>query len=410
MTAPGSATGSAAGAAADPDDPSSRASGGAVPRAAELFGRVLGGAPDAVFSAPGRVNLIGEHTDYNQGLVLPFAIDARAQVAVRARDDGRLRVVSGQQPGETVEVNLDGLEPGAVTGWAGYVAGAAWALAERGHRAAGADLALDSTVPVGAGLSSSAAVECSTALALATLAGDRLAPEELARVAQLDENRFVGVPCGLMDQMASSASRAGTVLFFDVGADRTEHIPFDPATAGLVTLLVDTRAHHSLADGQYARRRATCEAAAETLGVDSLSRIAPGELDAALAGLGDDETRRRVRHVVTENERVRAVVELLRTGAVRDIGPAMVASHASLRDDFEVSCAELDVAVDAALAAGAAGARMTGGGFGGSVIALVDRDRVDEVGAAVTGAFARAGFTAPVLRLVSPADGAGADG
>ena len=368
-----------------------------------MFAETFGAAPDMVTSAPGRVNLIGEHTDYNGGLVLPFAIDSRATVAARARTDGMFRVVSAQRPDEIVHSSADPV-PGSVPGWAGYVVGAAWALRRRGHDVPGFDLAVDSTVPVGAGLSSSAALECAAALSMSTLAGHRLEPAELARTAQLAENEFVGVPCGLMDQMASAACHAGSVLFFDVGADRIEHLPFDPAQHGLAVLVVDTRVHHSLADGEYARRRSTCEQAARDLRVATLSEI--DDLDAALDLLGDPLARRRVRHVVTENRRVRRVVSALAAGRPAEIGPDLTASHRSLRDDFEVSCAELDVAVEAALATGALGARMTGGGFGGSTVNLVPAGEVETVIAAVRAAFAARRFTEPVVRQVTPAAGA----
>ncbi|HEY5879609.1 MAG TPA: galactokinase [Nakamurella sp.] len=376
--------------------------------ATALFHQLSGRDPDGVFSAPGRVNLIGEHTDYNGGLVLPFAIDARATLAAGRTDDGVVRVASAQRPGEVTTVALPDIEPGspAAAGWPGYLLGALWSLRETGLPITGLDLALDSQVPAGAGLSSSAAVECVTVLAAATLAGRRLEPLQVARIAQRAENDFVGVPCGPMDQTASAAGRDGSVLLFDTRAGTIEHIPFDPAAEGLTVLLVDTRVAHSLADGEYGRRRAACERAAEILGVPQLRDVPIGGLPAALEALPDDELRRRVRHVVTEDDRVERTVEKLRTGRTGDIGDLLTASHISLRDDYEVSCVELDVAVTAALAAGALGARMTGGGFGGSVIALVPTDRVDSVGDAVGKAFAERGFTAPVLRRVAPAAGA----
>jgi len=376
--------------------------------AAALFRQLFGRDPDGVFSAPGRVNLIGEHTDYNGGLVLPFAIDARATLAAGRTDHGVVRVASAQRPGDVTTVALRDIEPGApaAAGWPGYLLGALWSLREAGHPVTGVDLVLDSEVPAGAGLSSSAAVECVTVLAAATLAGRRLEPLEIARIAQRAENDFVGVPCGPMDQTASAAGRDGSVLLFDTRAGTVEHIPFDPAADDLTVLLVDTRVAHSLADGEYGKRRAACERAAEILGVQQLRDVPIGGLPAALDRLPDDELRSRVRHVVTEDDRVERTVEKLRTGRIADIGDLLTASHTSLRDDYDVSCVELDVAVTAALATGALGARMTGGGFGGSVIALVPTDRVDAVGDAVAKAFAERGFTAPVLRRVSPAAGA----
>ena len=378
--------------------------------AADLFAATFGHVAQGSWSAPGRVNLIGEHTDYNKGLVLPFAIDARASVAAARNDDGVMRVVSAQRPGAPVELALADISPGSSDhDWSSYLFGVYWVLAQSGLALGGVDLALDSEVPVGAGLSSSAAVECATGLALAALFGHRLAPADLARAAQRAENDYVGIPCGLMDQMASATCRAGNVLFFDVGADTTENIPFDTSASGLSVRVIDTRAHHSLADGEYAKRRASCEQAVAQLGLDSLRDIAFADLDAALDRLHDDVLRRRVRHIVTENHRVLAVVDRLRHGGVADIGPDLTASHVSLRDDYEVSSVELDLAVDAALSAGALGARMTGGGFGGSVVALVPDSAVDAVEDGVAAAFAERSLTAPVIRSVTPADGARAD-
>jgi galactokinase len=379
--------------------------------AASLFLSRFGAEPSGVWSAPGRVNLIGEHTDYNNGLVLPFAIDARAAVAVgRAGAEG-FRVTSAQRRAAVTTVAGDDLRPGgaAARGWPAYPLGVLWSLREAGFDIPPLDLALDSTVPAGAGLSSSAAVECAVALAVSDLLGLDLGREDLARIAQRAENDFVGMPCGLMDQMAASACTAGHALFFDVGASHIEQIPFDPDAAGLQVLVIDTHAHHALADGEYARRRAECEAGARTLGIDFLSQIGPDDLDAALGRLSDPTLRRRVLHVVTENDRVRRVVALLRAGRLAEAGPELSASHASLRDDFEVSCVELDVAASAAERAGALGARMVGGGFGGSVIALVPEEDAETVGAAVTAAAAEHRFAAPTVRAVRPADGARRD-
>ena len=378
--------------------------------AGELFRHAFGRDPEGQYSAPGRVNLIGEHTDYNNGLVLPFAIDARASVAVGRNDDGVMRVTSAQRPGPVVVLAVSDIAPRPDEHeWSGYLFGVYWVLAQSGAALTGIDIALDSQVPVGAGLSSSAAVECATGLAIATTFGFPLSSADLAKTAQKAENDYVGIPCGLMDQMASATCLAGNVLFFDVGAQTTENIPFDTAAGGLTVLVIDTRAHHSLADGEYAKRRASCEQAAARLGVQSLRDIEFDELDGALRRLDDDVLRRRVRHIVTENERVRTVVERLRAGAVSDIGPDLTASHVSLRDDYEVSSPELDLAVEAALEAGALGARMTGGGFGGSVVALVSDQLAEPVGDTVSEAFAARSLTAPVVRSVTPADGARTD-
>lgn len=379
--------------------------------AADLFCSVYpAGRQISEFSAPGRVNLIGEHTDYNNGLVLPFAIDARTRVAAARNDDAVVRVVSRQRPDEVRSLPVDEIVPAADDlSWAGYVFGVYWALTAAGFKLSGVDLAVDSNVPVGAGLSSSAALECAVALALSTIFGHEVPLSDIARLAQRAENDFVGMPCGLMDQMASATCREGNVLLFDIGADTCENIPFDPAADGLVTVLIDTKAHHSLADGEYAKRRASCEQAAAILGLESLRDLGFDDLASELSKLDDEVLRQRVRHVVTENRRVEKVVRQLRTAGASAIGPDLTASHVSLRDDFEVSCQELDLAVDAALAAGALGARMTGGGFGGSVISLVPQALVESVGNAVTAAFGAESLTAPVIRRVTPAQGARID-
>jgi galactokinase len=377
--------------------------------AAAQFRASYGRDPDAVFSAPGRVNLIGEHTDYNAGLVLPFAIDARAYVAIGRSSDGLFRVSSAQRPDDMRSATRDELTPegSAVReNWAAYPFGVLWALAATGRPVDPVELALYSTVPVGAGLSSSAAVECAVALAVSTCQGLDLPLPELAAVAQRAENDFVGVPCGLMDQMASACSQDGHALFFDVGAGTTEQIPVDPVADGLAIQVVDTRAHHTLADGEFARRRADCECAAMLLGLPALSCLTAAELDTAMSALPEPVLRRRARHVVSENDRVRRVVRLLRAGRLDTVGDELTASHASLRDDFQVSSVELDVAVAAALVGGALGARMTGGGFGGSAIALVPRQAARSVTIAVQEAFDRQGFRPPVIREVAPAAGA----
>ncbi len=382
--------------------------------AAALFRSHFSSEPAGVWSAPGRVNLIGEHTDYNDGLVLPFAIESRAWVALGPGDDGAFQVVSAQRRGSVPDVRADGLVPRSARGqgWAAYPLGVLWALKQAGHHVPPLRVALDSTVPAGAGLSSSAAVECAVALAVSDHLGLGLDLAAIARIAQQAENDYVGVPCGLMDQMAAACCTAGHALFFDVGTGSTQHIPFDPASAGFNMLVIDSRVHHSLADGEYARRRADCERAAEQLGVANLSAVSMADLGSALANLSGPSApvlRQRVRHVATENERVRTVVGLLRSGEIAAIGPELTASHASLRDDYQVSCAELDVAAQAALSGGALGARMVGGGFGGSVIALVPAKAVGPVDKAVREAFAASGFREPVMRTVAPSPGAHRD-
>ncbi len=259
--------------------------------AAQLYEKVWGAAPTGVWSAPGRVNLIGEHTDYNDGLVLPFAIDARAAVAASLTTDGLVSVVSDRQPADVHSVPVADLAPAGAgeQGWAAYLNGAVWVLTSAGHTVPGVRLAVSSTVPVGAGLSSSAALECATLLALSDLLGIELSRPELARLAQRDENDYVGMPCGLMDQMASAACTAGNVLFFDIGADRIEQVPFDPAAEDLRVLVIDTQVKHALVDGEYAKRRASCEQAAAELGVANLSLLRPTDLDRALATLSSAE-------------------------------------------------------------------------------------------------------------------------
>ena len=378
-------------------------------RAASLFRERFGGEPDGVWLAPGRANLMGEHTDYNDGFVLPFALGQGITVAAARRNGRRLTLCSRQEPADVVEVDLDGLAPGRVTGWAAYPAGVAWALAEAGHRVPGACLAFDSDLPVGAGLSSSAALECATALALTSLGGLDVPRAELVTIARRAENEFAGVPTGIMDQSASLLCRAGHALLLDCRSLETSQVPFDPAAADAGLLLINTRARHELADGEYGQRRAECEEAARRLGIPSLRSLTDlADTDS----LTDPVLRRRVRHVVTDNQRVLEVVALLRAPSgpsadtFRKIGRLLTQAHASLRDDFEVSWPEADVAVEAALASGAAGARMIGGGFGGSVLVLVPAAAGVPARDAVTAAFARHGWSAPEFLVAVPADSA----
>jgi galactokinase len=367
------------------------------------FADRFGGRPEGVWRAPGRANLIGEHTDYNQGWVLPFALHLGVTVAARRRDDGVLAIASRQAPGPLVALPLATLAPGAVTGWAAYPAGVAWALREAGHRlAGGASLAIDSDLPQGAGLSSSAALECATALALAGLYELDLPRPELATRAWHAENDFVGVPSGIMDQSASLLCRSGHALLLDCRSGATTDVPLDPARAGLELVIIDTGARHALGDGGYAERRSECDRAAALLGASSLREVSS---PVAAAGLADPVLRRRARHVITENRRVEETVALLTGGDLAGVGAVLRASHASLARDFEVSWPEADVAVDAAAAAGALGARMMGGGFGGSALALVPAgQRV--VSAAITAEFARRGWPPPAFVQAVPSAGA----
>ena len=379
-----------------------------------MFRDTHGRAPFGVWSAPGRVNLIGEHTDYNEGFVMPFALPQRTAVAAGPRTDGMLNVLSvgDHRPQQAPMTVIADLAPGEVTGWTSYPAGVAWALREQGVRG-GADLVIVGDVPAGAGLSSSAALECAVELALLGLAGQEFGPgdprrADLARWAQHAENDFVGVPSGVLDQMASLCCTAAHVLFLDIRSGRSEQVPFDSRADGLDVLVIDIRTHHALADSEYGRRRRGCERAAQLLGVPALRDIGLPELDAVLDALPVDLAP-LVRHVVNENARVLRTVELLGLGKLAAVGPLLTASHISLRDDYRVSTPELDLAVDTALATGALGARMIGGGFGGSVIALTPTELRPAVENAVTSAFAERSLGGPRLFVAEPAAGAGRD-
>ena len=402
--------------------------------ATALLREALGGKPDGVWYAPGRVNIIGEHTDYNGGLALPIALPHRAYLALRRREDRMVRLVSSRARESVDVLDLDAVgpkgAPGEVHGWSAYIAGVAWALERDGlGPLSGFDAALASCVPLGGGLSSSAALECATAVALdevdgLALAGPACAPDDAGRARLVAacvraENEVAGAPTGGMDQSASLRCRAGHALRLDCRTGGVEQVPFDLEGAGLALLVIDTRAEHSLVDGQYGARRAACERAARALGVELLADVPPGELDAHLGRLagcgqaGAEELVRRTRHVVTEIDRTRRLVALLEddrplAGAkLEEVGALMSASHDSLRDDYECTCPELDVAVEAARAAGAHGARMTGGGFGGSAIALVDVGEADAVARAVVRAYAEAGFAAPAFLNALPSGPAG---
>ncbi|UJW36307.1 galactokinase [Saccharothrix sp. AJ9571] len=382
--------------------------------AAATFRSLHGKEPLGVFSAPGRVNLIGEHTDYNDGFVLPFALPHRLAAAVAPRDDQRLTVATLGSDGRVQQadpMDIAALEPGQLEGWAAYPAGVAWVLRSQGHDR-GADIVLAGDVPTGAGLSSSAALECAVALALLGAAGepdpDERRRTEIARLAQRAENEFVGVPTGVLDQTASMRCVDGCALFLDVRSGEIEQVPFDAEAAGLRVLVIDTRAKHTLAESGYGDRRRGTERAADLLGLKALRDIELDDLDHASARL-PEELRPLVRHVVTENQRVLDVVALLKAGRLADIGPSLDASHVSMRDDYRISCRELDVAVEAARAAGALGARMTGGGFGGSAIALVPADDLAKVEANVKAEFERAELKAPRTFVAVPSPGARQD-
>ncbi|MCM6761431.1 galactokinase [Rathayibacter sp. ZW T2_19] len=377
-------------------------------RAARDFEREYGRSAVGVWAGPGRVNLIGEHTDYNDGFVFPFAIDRATAMAVAPREDRVLRIASAFSP-EHVEISLDDLAPGAIAGWSAYPLGVVWALTEYGvdlGARSGFDAFVDSDVPVGAGLSSSAALMCAMAVALNELWELGLDRATLARVGRRAENVAVGAPTGIMDESASLFGERDSAVFLDCRSLDTEVIPLGFEEAGLVLLVIDTRVEHAHATGGYAERRASCELGASTLGVESLRELSVDDLPRA-EELLDDVTYRRVKHVVTEDARVLSTVRTLREQGPRAIGELLDAGHVSLRDDFEISVPELDTAVEASRGAGAIGARMTGGGFGGSAIALTPVEKEEEVRAAVLAAFAEKGFREPELFLVTAADGAG---
>lgn len=379
-------------------------------QAEAAFEELFGHAPAGLWSAPGRVNLIGEHTDYNDGFVLPFAINRRTVVAVGLREDRMLRVASAFAD-ELVEIDLAQLTPDALSGWSAYPLGVVWALSQFGAdlgAVPGLELYIDSDVPVGAGLSSSAALECSVAVALNDLWQLGMSPNTLAAVGQRAENAAVGAPTGIMDQSASLLGQAGSAVFLDCRSLHTELVDLGLADAQLSILVIDTPTSHNLADGGYADRRASCERAAAELGLASLRELDVSALPAAREVL-DDVTFRRARHVVTENQRVLETVRLLREQGPRSIGALLDASHASLRDDFQVSTPELDLAVETANAAGALGARMTGGGFGGSAIALMPAGTESLLRVAIDGAFAEHGYDQPDIFIVSASRGARRD-
>jgi galactokinase len=368
------------------------------------FRVAFGRDPDGLWAAPGRLNLIGEHVDYAGGLCLPLALPLQTVVAVAGRGDGKLRLRSLHAPALPWEGARDEVRPGHPAGWAAYPAGVIWAL---GHPVGGVDLLVGDSVPPGAGLASSAALECAVALAVDALAGLGFAETpagrvRLARACRRAENEFVGAPTGGMDQLASLCCVARHVLLLDCRDSTLQHVPLDLARAGLKLLVINTRATHRLADGAYGTRRRSVEQAAAALGVGSLRDATLDQVNR----LADPVLRRRARHVVSEIARVHAVVSLLRSGQLAAIGPLLAASHASLRDDMEVSSPELDCAVDAAQAAGALGARMTGGGFGGSALALVERAASAAVTRAVLLAAARRGHPPPAVYEAPACQGA----
>ena len=365
------------------------------------FLETFGDEPDLVAAAPGRVNLIGEHIDYSEGFVLPFAIKDRTFAALRVRDDSTVRIASAQRRNKIVSVDINSVKPGLRGEWERYALGVLWSMGVK----TGVDVMIDGHVPLGAGLSSSAALECSVATAVNHLFNIGLSLEDLARLTQKAENLYVGVPCGIMDQSVSLMATQGSALLLDCRDLSTRNIPFDVASRGLELLIIDTQAHHALTDGGYAERRASCESVASKLGIKSMRELTMAELHNSKSMLSEVEYI-RARHAVTEMQRVLDCVDALSQSDFKKVGQLINQSHISLRDDYTVSCPELDTAVDAALAAGALGSRMVGGGFGGSAIALIQASKTSETIKAIEKAFAERKFKAPRFFTSLPSQGA----
>ena len=367
----------------------------------EKFLETFGAEPDLVAAAPGRVNLIGEHIDYSEGFVLPFAIKDRTLAAARKRDDSIVRIASVQRRNKIVTVDIKDVKPGLKGEWERYALGVLWSMGVT----SGVDLMIDGHVPLGAGLSSSAALECSVATAVNHLFDMGFSLEVLARLTQRAENQYVGVPCGIMDQSVSLMATNGFALLLDCRDLSTRNIPFDVASHGLELLIIDTQAHHALTDGGYAERRASCESVAAKVSIKSMRELTMEQLDSSRHLITETEYI-RARHAVTEMKRVLDCVEALSIGDFVKVGQLINASHVSLRDDYTVSCPELDTAVDASLAAGAMGSRMVGGGFGGSAIALIQASKTTQTIRAVEKAFADKKFKAPRFFTSLPSQGA----
>ena len=367
------------------------------------FESLYGHKPQVISEAPGRVNLIGEHIDYSDGFVLPFAIADRTHAALAKRSDGLVRIASNQRKNELFTIDAAHVKPGSAGEWEKYVLGVIWAL----KIDSGLDILIDGTVPTGAGLSSSAALECSVAVALNLLFELNISLADLARATQRAENEYVGMPCGIMDQSVSLMAQAGAALLLDCRDLSTQSIPFNVVNHGLELLIIDTQAHHALIDGGYAERRASCESAVAKLGVRSMRELTLDALDAAQDKLTPVEFM-RARHAVTEIARVHNAVVALKASDFAELGLLLNGSHNSLRDDYTVSCPELDLAVHTSLAAGALGARMVGGGFGGSAIALIQASDLKKTRTAITDAFISKGFKKPRFFTSLPSQGASA--
>jgi len=367
------------------------------------FTELFSTKPEIICEAPGRVNLIGEHVDYCDGFVMPFAISDRTYAAVSRRQDRYIRISSMQRRNEIFETTLDDLKPGLDGKWERYICGVIWAFGNQITN--GLDILVDGRVALGAGLSSSAALECSVALALNELFKSNYSLPELARLAQRAENEYVGMPCGIMDQSVSLMAQSGNALLLDCRDLSTEQIPIDLASAGLELLIVDTRAHHALVDGGYAERRASCESAANKLGIKALRDCSIAQLETSRSKLTELEYM-RAEHVVRDIERVHECVVLLKQSDFSAVGQILTQSHASLRDLFEISCPELNLVVDTALANNSLGGRMIGGGFGGSAIALFKVADIPAAKIAIAKAFNSAGFTEPRFFTSLPSSGA----
>ncbi|MFM1843943.1 MAG: hypothetical protein RLZ78_23 [Actinomycetota bacterium] len=365
------------------------------------FLETFGEEADLVSAAPGRVNLIGEHIDYSDGFVLPFAIKDRTFVAARKRSDSTVRIASAQRRNKIVTVDINQVKPGLKGEWERYALGVLWSMGVTN----GVDLMIDGHVPLGAGLSSSAALECSVATAMNHLFDLGFNLEELARLTQKAENQYVGVPCGIMDQSVSLMATQGSALLLDCRDLSTKNISFDVASHGLELLIIDTQAHHALTDGGYAERRASCESVVAKLGITSLRELTMDQLEGSRVLINETEYV-RARHAVTEMKRVLDCVEALKASDFEKVGQLINQSHISLRDDYTVSCPELDTAVDAALSEGALGSRMVGGGFGGSAIALIQASKTTETIGAIKKAFSSKGFKAPRFFTSLPSQGA----
>ena len=368
------------------------------------FEKAFGHQSAGVWSAPGRANLIGEHTDYNNGFVFPFGIDRRTFVALAPREDSKCRVASSISD-EVFEWNLSEEKPTGMD-WALYPLGVAWTMRE--HAKGGFDAYFVSDVPVGAGLSSSAAIECSIGIALNEIWNAGLSKQEIALLGQKAENEVVGAPTGIMDQTASMLAQPDSAVLIDCKTLETELVPLGLSKKGLVVAVMDTKVSHRHSDGGYRSRREACEKGAATMKVASLRELSVADLPTAEQKL-DDVTFRRCRHVITENQRVLDAVNALKASDMAGLGKLLLESHASMRDDFEISIEELDTAVEVAMSFGAIGSRMTGGGFGGAAIAIIEESKLGELERQCKKVFADKGFAEPNVFAVNPSQGARRD-